>query len=71
MTESFFIKTHCPRCGTQSCYGTVEDLPYCGTWNKIKTYPNEMYETCLKRIERREQWRRKHYPLFNKRFLKF
>ena len=42
MTEDFFIKIRCSICGTQSCYGTKEDLSDCGMWNKVKYFPDDI-----------------------------
>lgn len=64
MTKEFFIKTHCPCCGTQSCYGQIEDLPYCGWWKKLYKYPDEEYHMRYERINRRDGWRRRHPKIF-------
>ena len=69
MTEEFFIETHCPLCGTQSCYGQIEDLSHCGAWKKLHKYPNDEYKMRLERIDRRTAWRKKHWKWFVKRTL--
>lgn len=42
MKPETFIKIRCSTCGTQSCYGTKNDLLDCNTWNKVKNFPDEM-----------------------------
>ena len=42
MKPETFIKLRCSTCGTQSCYGTKDDLSDCNTWNKVKDFPDEM-----------------------------
>lgn len=47
MNPSTFINLRCSLCGTQSCYGTTEDLPYCSIWKKVKDYPDELAKVAI------------------------